>query len=290
MDARLRSLRPEDGDAVLALSRRALAREEEQVGVPLWSTSEEVEAELAGLDHAPEETLRVVEDEGEAAAFGGIELEDEATLFGPLVAPAFRGRKFGSMLIDVSIELAREKGVEWLMASVGAHNIGGRMLLERAGFRSRAGLDAVYRLLPGSHRLVEHPSEDVTTRIAGSEDLDRVLALCRECFVRSGLSDEAWQRGLERGQVRLAEEDGEPVAVVRIIPSRRRVFHGVTAAARARGVGGSVLSEALEEYWREHPDEPLRLAAPLENVAATRLYRRQGFTAWLVLQTFELAL
>jgi len=27
-----------------------------------------------------------------------------------------------------------------------------------------------------------------------------------------------------------------------------------------------------------------------QNVAATRLYRRQGFTAWLVLQTFELAL
>jgi ribosomal protein S18 acetylase RimI-like enzyme len=302
VDASLREFRRTDAEALLALSRRALAREEEQVGAPLWATRDELEAELAGLDRAPEETLRVIEDEGVAAAFGGVELEDEATLFGPLVAPAFRGRKFGRLLLDASIALAREKRVELLFAAVGAHNLGGRMLLEHAGFEPGEGLHAVYRLLPDAHLAIEPPREGVpsgdshvtvtlkTTRRAGSGDLERVLDLCHECFVRSRLSDEAWRRGLERGEVRLAEEDGVPVAIVRINRSRRRVFHGVTASARARGVGGFVLSEALEDYWREHPGEALRLAAPVENVAASRLYRRQGFVPWLVLQRFELAL
>jgi GNAT superfamily N-acetyltransferase len=117
-----------------------------------------------------------------------------------------------------------------------------------------------------------------------------VLDLCHECLARSALSDEVWARSVDRGQVRLAEEDGEPVAVVRINPSRRRVFHGVTEAARARGVGGYVLSQSLEEYWREHPADELRLTVPVENVPASRLYRHQGFAPWLLLQPFELAL
>jgi len=74
------------------------------------------------------------------------------------------------------------------------------------------------------------------------------------------------------------------------LPSRRRVFHGVTASARERGLGGYVLSEALREFWSEHPGVPLRLSAPVENVAASRLYRRQGFAPWLVVQPFELGL
>lgn len=289
MDVNLRSFQPEDKEALLALSRRALHREEEQVGAPLWATREELEAELAGLDYRPEETLRTIEDEGVAAAFGGIELEDDATLFGPLVAAAYRGRKLGRLLLEVSIELARGRALDRLFAGIGAHNLNGRLLLERAGFEPRGGLDAVYRLLPAAHRIAARPP-GVTIRRAAAEDLDRVLALCHECFVRSHLSDEAWKRGLERGQVLLAEQDGDTVALVRIDPARRRVSHGVTARARARGVGSYALSEGLEEYWRDHPGEALHLAAPVENVAATRLYRHQGFVPWLVLQRFELAL
>jgi ribosomal protein S18 acetylase RimI-like enzyme len=290
VDASLRNFRAEDAEAVLALSRRALKREKEQVGTPLWGTAEELRAELAALERAAEETLRVIEDEGRAVAFGGIELEEVARVFGPLVDPAFRGRNFGRRLLDVSIELARGERVEMLYAAVGVHNLGGRMLLERAGFRSGDGLYAVYRLAPGAHTMIARPSAGMATRPAGPDDVDTVLALCHECFVRSRLSDEAWRRSLERGEVRLAEENGAPVAVVRINPARRRVFHGVTASARARGVGGYVLSEAVEDYWREHPGEALRLSAPVENVAASRLYRRQGFVPWLVLQRFQLAL
>ena len=291
MAVSLRSFRSADADVLLDLSRRAQTQEKEQVGTPLWATREELDAELSGLDRSPEETIHVAEDEGVVAGFGGIELVDEALLFGPLVSPAFRGRKVGRTLLAAAVELARSKGVERLVAAIGIRNVGGRIMLERNGFEPRGGPVAVYRLLPEAHHPVREPVHPgVTTRVAAPEDLDVVLPLCRECFARSALSDAVWERALERGQVRLAEEDGTPVAVVRISPSRRRVFHGVTEHARQRGLGGFVLSEALVDYWRDHPGEALRLTAPVENVPASRIYRHQGFAPWLALQPFELVL
>lgn len=290
MAANLRSYRPDDAAAMLALSRRVQTREEEQVGTPLWSSMEELQAELEGLDRPPEETIRVIEDDGRPAGFGGIEVEDEVVLFGPMVSPRSRGRKVGRTLLAASLELAREEGVGHLVASVGVRNVGGRLMLQRNGFESREGPVAVYRLIPGAHHPLSEPHAGVTTRIARRDDVEQVLGLCHECFARSPLSDEAWSRALERGQVRVADEHGVPIALVRINPVRRRVFHGVTAAARERGVGGFVLSEALQQYWEEHVGEVLHLAAPVENVAASRLYRRQGFAPWLVLQPFELEL
>jgi ribosomal protein S18 acetylase RimI-like enzyme len=287
----LRSFRAEDAEAVLALSRRAQTREEEQVGTPLSWTREELDAELSGLDRAPEETLRIAIDEGAVAGVGGIELDDEALLFGPLVSPVFRGRKVGRTLLAASLELARAKEVERLVASIGARNIGGRLMLERNGFEPRGGPVALYRLIPGLHHPVERPIHaGVTTRRAGPADRHAVLDLCHECLARSALSDEAWTRSVDRGQVLVSEEDGAPIAVVRINPSSRKVFHGVTNAARARGLGGFILSQSLEDYWRAHPGEELRLTVPVENVPAARIYRHQGFAPWLLLQQFELAL
>jgi ribosomal protein S18 acetylase RimI-like enzyme len=290
VDVRLRSFRPGDAPALLELSRRAQTRDEEQVGTPLWSSNEELEEELGGLDRSPEETLRVAEEDGTVAGFGGIELEDDAVLFGPLVNPAFRGRKVGRTLFAASIELARANGVDRLGAAIGVRNAGGRLMLERAGFEPDGGPVAVYRLLPDAHRSMAASAPGVTTRSAGPADLDALLPLCRECFTRTRLSDEAWRRALERGQVRVAEENGQPVAIVRVNPIRGRVFHGVTGGARARGIGGYVLSEALQAYWRDHPGRVLRMTSPVENLPASRLYRHQGFIPWLVLQPFELAL
>jgi ribosomal protein S18 acetylase RimI-like enzyme len=286
----LRSFRASDADALLALSRRVQSREEEQVGTPLWWTREELDAELSGLERSPEQTLRVAEDEGRTAGFGGIELEDEAVVFGPVVSPRFRGRKVGRTLLADSIELARAQQVDRLVAGIGVRNVGGRLMLERSGFERRGGPVAVYQLLPDAHRPVETAHAGVTTRVAVAQDETRVLKLVHECLVQSALSDEVWRRALERGQVRIAEQDGEPVAIVRINPVRRRVFHGVTAAARERGIGGYVLSEALRRYWADHPGQVLRLSVPVANIPASRMYRRQGFAPWLVLQQFELVL
>jgi ribosomal protein S18 acetylase RimI-like enzyme len=287
----LRNFQRGDAETLLALCRRAQTREEEQVATPLWTTRAELDAELASLEPGAEQTLRVAEDAGTVAGFGGIELDDEPRLFGPIVAPAFRGRKVGRTLLAASIDLARAERVDRLVAGLGVRNIGGRIMLERNGFEPRGGPVAVYRLLPGQHKRVDVPSHPgITTHVALTAETDRVLPLCRECFARSALVDEAWRRAIDCGEVRVAEEEGTPVAVVRIHPSRRRVFHGVAPHARERGIGGFVLSEALEDYWAEHPGESLRLSAPVENVPAARIYRHQGFLPWLLMQPFELAL
>jgi ribosomal protein S18 acetylase RimI-like enzyme len=291
VDVSLRSFREGDRDAVLALSRHALLHPEEQVGHPLWSTRDELDSELASWEPAPEETLRVIEEDGNAAAFGGIELEGHATVFGPLVAPSCRGRKLGSRLLEASIQLARERDVEWTIASVGTRNVAGRLLLERRGFRPRDRLDAVYRLLPAEHRPADEPPGGVRVRPGIAGDLDTLYALYVVTFPTMSRSREVWQRWLEHGEVLVAERDGELVSFVHVEPGAQWITHvGVAEEERGGGVGGYLFSRAVEDYWREHPDRELRLTVIPSNMPAIRLYRRLGFAPWLVLQTFELEL
>ena len=136
---------------MLELSRRALARPEEQVGNPLWADLEELESELADWDEPPEETLLVDEEEGAVVGFGGVEVArgfPHADLFGPLIAPGYRGKRLGSELLDASLAVALEHGRRSIAASVGPRNVSGRLLLEHAGFHPRGAAKAVFRLAP----------------------------------------------------------------------------------------------------------------------------------------------
>ena len=122
----------------------------EQVGSPLWATLPELEDELAAWPGSTDETLRVLEEEGKAVAFGGIKPEGHATIVGPLVAPSSRGREIGSTLIGESVELARARllvgrGLRWCAKPAA------QLLLEGPGFGC-AGVDAVYRLHPEDYR------------------------------------------------------------------------------------------------------------------------------------------
>ena len=294
MGSSLRNLRPADHGAVLELSRHALGRPAEQVGNPLWSTLEELESELADWDTPPEETLYVEEHDGAVIAFGGVEVSegwDHGDLFGPLVAPGFRERRIGTTLLERSVERAAELGAGSILASVGARNLTGRMLLESAGFAPRTGASAVYRLTPADHRPLAEGPAGVRVRVGRPEDLGGALALYRECFPAGVFPEHSWRAGLERGDVYLAESGSKLLAIVDIDPSDRWIYHvGVTEAERARGVGSWLVSEALTAYWERHPGDTLGLSVRADNVPALRLYRRQGFTPWLVLESFELAL
>jgi ribosomal protein S18 acetylase RimI-like enzyme len=290
----LRSFRPADRPAVLDLSRHALQRPAEQVGNPLWSTREELESELADWDVDPAETLLVEEENGAVVAFGGVEVSpgwEHADLFGPLVAPEFRGQKRGTVLLEASIERAEARGAERVVASVGTRNLNGRMLLERAGFRAFGTASAIFRVTPGDHRAVEAGPTGVTVRRGRPSDLDTTLALYRECFPDGSFPDTAWETGLEAGTVYLAESHGVVLAVVDIDPSDRWVYHlGVTESERSQGVGAYVLSRALADYWEHRPGEALGLSVRADNLPALRLYRRQGFVPLLVVESFELPL
>jgi ribosomal protein S18 acetylase RimI-like enzyme len=287
----LRSFEARDHNAVLELSRHAFQRPQEQVGNPLWTTREELESELSDWDGPPGETLLVEEIDSEVVGFGGVEISpgfEHADLFGPLVAPGYRGQKLGGGLLAASVERARTRGAKKVIAAVGAHNTKGSLLLERAGFHAYGPAQAVFRLRPEEHRPVARGPAGVTVRRGNA---DATIRLYRECFPDGVFPESAWREALEQGAVYIGESDGRSLAVVNIDPADRWIYHlGVVESERAQGVGGFVLSEALADYWEGHPGEQLGLTVHADNLPALRLYRRQGFAPLLVLQSFELAL
>jgi ribosomal protein S18 acetylase RimI-like enzyme len=290
----LRNFRTDDRSAVLELSRHALQRPAEQVGNPLWKTREELESELADWEVDPQETLLVDEHDGAVIGFGGVEVSpgwEHADLFGPLVAPEFRGQKLGTLLLEASIERAEDRSAERIIGSVGTRNLGGRLLLERAGFKQQGAASAVFRVTPADHRPVEPGPPGVTVRPGTSDDLDTALHLYRECFPGGVFPDVAWREGLNAGSVYLAESEGTGLAIVNIDRSDRWIYHvGVTESERSHGVGSYILSRALADYWEGHPGDALGLSVRADNLPALRLYRRQGFAPLLVVESFELPL
>lgn len=292
MASSLRSFSREDIPAVLELSRRAFSRAEEQVGNPLWASLDELESELSDWDEPPEATLLVDDEDGLVVGFGGVEVAKgfpHADLFGPVIAPGYRGQKLGRELLDASVAIAVEHGRSSVVGSVGPRNISGRLLLEHNGFHTRGPAKAVFRLAPEEHRAVTEGPEGVDVRRGEAEDLEPALSLYHSTFPEGVFPDEAWRNGLAKGSVYLAERRGTPLAFVNIDPNDRWAYQiGVVAAERSRGVGNFLLSRVLQEYWAEHPGEVLGLSVEADNVAALRLLRRQGFAPWLVLQPYEL--
>jgi ribosomal protein S18 acetylase RimI-like enzyme len=289
--ANLRRFASGDRDAVAALSRHALARLEEQVGKPLWANRADLDGELATWDSDPADSLLVMEEDGEAAGFGGIQPGGDVTVLGPLVAPRFRGQKMGTTLLEASIELARKGDAAWLLASVGPRNVAGRMILERHGFRPQEGVDAVYRLLPADHRPAGPAPPGVVVREGRPDDLDRVWVLYRLAFPLGRRTEDVWRRWLDAGEVVVAEREGAVVAFLHIEPGPRWITHvGVAEEAQGLGVGGYLFSQAVEDWWRRQPESELRLSVKPYNTPAIRVYRRLGFAPWLVLQSFELEL
>jgi ribosomal protein S18 acetylase RimI-like enzyme len=288
----LRSFNRDDIAPVLELSRRALTRPEEQVGNPLWATMDELESELADWDEPPEKTLLVDAADGVVVGFGGVEVAKgfpHADLFGPLIAPGYRGQKLGGELLDASVALAVEHGRRSVIGSVGPRNLSGRLLLEHAGFHPRGAAKAVFRLSPEEHKPAAEGPAGLEVRRAAAGDLDAALRLYHETFPEGVFPDDSWRTGLEQGSVYLAEREGAPLAFLNIDRSDRWAYQiGVVAEERSRGVGQYLLSRVLEDYWGEHPHEMLGLSVEADNVPALRLLRKQGFAPWLVLQSYEL--
>jgi ribosomal protein S18 acetylase RimI-like enzyme len=288
----LRSFNREDVPAVLELSRRAFGRPEEQVGNPLWASLDELESELSDWDEPPESTLLVDVEDGKVVGFGGVEVAKaftHADLFGPLIAPGYRGQRLGSELLDASVAIAVEHGRHSVVGSVGPRNVSGRLLLEQNGFHPRGPARAVFRLAPEEHRPTAEGPKDVEVRRGGDGDFEAAVALYHSTFPEGVFPDDAWRDGLAKGSVYLAERGGTPLAFLNLDPNDRWAYQiGVVAEERSQGVGRFLLSRVLEDYWTEHPGEILGLSVEADNVPALKMLRRQGFAPWLVLQSYEL--
>lgn len=94
--------------------------------------------------------------------------------------------------------------------------------------------------------------------------------------------------------VAAAGRDGGPDAIVGVATGRmvesgsglcagRRVGYlatlGVTEAWRGRGLGPRLLREAIRGLKEEHGAEAIELHVAVENEAAVRMYKREGFRA-----------
>lgn len=294
MATSLRSFRPADAEAVVALSRQAFVRPEEHVGNPVWFSIGELQREIADWKPQAGETLLVAEEEGQIVGFGGVEVAEgfeHADLFGPLVAKRAQGRHLGARLLEESVALARAHGASILVAAIGTRNGRGRVLLERNGFAPRPHPQAFYELRPEEHHPPSAPAAPIEVRRAEPDDLAGVLGLYRECFPNDRFSEAALRSSLDDGTVYVANLESRPAGFLTIDPADRWIYLvGVTAEERGRGVGGYLLSRALEDYWRSHPGEALGLSVRADNEAAVRLYRRQGFRPTILLQVYELAL
>ena len=285
MGITLRKYAPSDLEVILPLARRALARPEEQLGRPLWRSLDDATGDLEGWRDI-EETLFVLEDEGEPVAFGGFVRDALPNLFGPLVVPSCRGRQLPDRLLEATTELASEKGADWLTAAVGRRNPWAQRLLERYGFRSRERPTAVFRLRPPEHSFVSRPARRVRLRPGVPDEVDGVFALYRESFPDGTRLKRRWRRWLELGEVSVAERAGELIGFVRV-DAAWLTHVGVAPAERGRGVGELLIQRALETHWAAYPGRELRLTVEVENVPAIRLYRRLGFAPWLILDVFD---
>ncbi len=289
----LRSFEERDRPSVLELSRLALSRRELQVGNPVWTTRDELDGELRDWAPPPAETLFVAEEAGSLVAFGGVELPrgfDHAELFGPIERPHVRGQGIDARLLAASVERARAGGASSVIGAVGTSNSSARMLLEQHGFRRSGPPQAAFRLTPRDHRPVRD-GLPLEVRTATRDDVQSAVALYRECFPDGRFSEAVWHVNVEERSVYVAEVEREIVGVLHIDPADRWIYHvGVAERARRRGVAATLLSRSLADYWGRRPGETLGLDVDTDNVAAIRLYRRQGFAPWLVLQTLELEL
>ena len=279
---------------VLELSRRALGGREEQVGNPLWATRDELESELSDWDAPPEETLLVdVEEDGAVVGFGGVEVAAgfaHADLFGPLVAPGFRGQKLGTRAARrFGRTIAVEHGGTSVVGSVGPRNTLRPPPARAQGFAARGRAQgAVFRLAPRSTGR-GRGARGIEVRRGEVNDLEPALVLYHATFPEGRFPDDAW-----RNEPGARAPSTSPSGRARRSPSSTstRATAGPTRSAsprseRSRGVGRTS-SPACSRTTGRTTRRVARPVVEADNVPALRLLRRQGFAPWLVLQSYEL--
>lgn len=99
------------------------------------------------------------------------------------------------------------------------------------------------------------------------------------------LPDSEWRRRMTDNPVFAAFRDGEPVGIMGLLRqhsskmAHRATIIMVYLRASQRGIGlATALLDALTDHARDAGIRQLELAVSVENTAALRFYRREGFT------------
>jgi GNAT superfamily N-acetyltransferase len=275
--------RRDDVEAIAELARACAARPEEVLGNWEWSDAAMLDHELEAWPVPATETLYVAREEGRVIGFCGVEVyphDSIGLVHGPVVTQEGRGRGVGRALFDVALRIGGVYGASELWAVTGRDNRRAQALLGQAGF-SRDEVSALFRLERDAHTPLPIPMD---VRRASSNDLPEVLALAEALGgdlhmtleeLSDALADPDWHVWIS----------GAPdvLAIACIDPYDRWVAALAThERARRRGLGATVLSAALENWWFEHPDSVIGLTVRAESLAVLTQYHRLGFDAELV--------
>jgi GNAT superfamily N-acetyltransferase len=195
-------------------------------------------------------------------------------LHGPVVEPGVRGQGVGRALLDVVLGIAERTGAHEIWSVTGRDNRRAHRLIERNGFE-RAEVTALFRLERERHTPLPVPMD---VRRATEDDLAAIRTLADEigdlhmtdAQLAEALCDPAWH-------VWVAGH-GELRAIACVDPVERWIGAlGTRPEARRRGLGATVLSAALEDFWTESPDVELGLSVRAESLAVVMQYHRLGF-------------
>ena len=293
----IRSLRPNDLPALVALSRDCARGETDFVLNPLWESEEELEAEFARFGIAAEDHV-LVADRGDGEVVGMIGFlrqpgDSAAGIFCPIVKRGERGHGIGGELLRAAQDLATGTlGIRVLTAGIGTRNRAGYSLLTSHGFRPNQ--QAFLMRCDVAPRDEEPPDEDIVFEEAQPGDDDAILALFRECgFGERG--PEQMQKVLGDGRhAHVVARRGDSLAGFVEIETHwpRRVwvaYVGVSHELRGHGLGSALTSWALRRRFEAGAVSGLLMLSPA-NRTALRAYAKVGFRRHRLIDILEKSL
>lgn len=133
---------------------------------------------------------------------------------------------------------------------------------------------------------------DVRVRRATNDDLAALVQLEQDSFVADRMSERQWRRHLDSlsANVQVAVRDRRIVGAAVLFHRRgsdiARIYSIAVAVAERGGGIGSLLLDAVEQSARRRGLKRLRLEVRVDNVAAGRLYERQGFSRFDTLAAY----
>jgi len=280
----IRSFRPEDASALVAVAKSCARGETDFVLVPLWESERDLfgEFERHGID--PEEHLLVTEaGDGTVVGCTGFVRRPGASAAGlvcPIVARDARGHGVGGELLRAALALGSERlGVKLVSAAIGVRNRAGYSLLTALGFR--AARQHFLMRLDDTPVAVRMPIEGLELDAARDDDAEAILAIYTACgfeartpeSMRAVLSDGRHAHGVAR-------HGGKVVAFAELEthwPERPWVAYvGVEAMIQNRGVGSSLVAWALARRFEAGAQSALLLLSP-GNRPALQAYEKVGF-------------
>ena len=304
----IRRFRPSDAPALAELARDCARGETDFVLNPLWETDDELFAEFARFEIAPEEHV-LVADEGDGEVQGMVGFlrrprDRSAGMLCPIVRRKDRGRGVGGELLRAAQRHGADQlGIEFATAGVGTRNRAGYALLTSHGFRPVR--QAYVMRCEHSPAVPEVPIAGLEIALAQPEDAKAILAIYLSCGfesrseerMRALLADGRHAHAVARAQVSRSEPEasedqlsGEVVAFVELEthwPKRPWVaFVGVERERRDRGLGSSLVAWLLARPFAAGAKAGLLALSPA-NRNALRAYEKVGFRRFRLIDALE---